>query len=150
MNWGKMIWCNFISPSKSFMPWRLIHKKIHWGLGDVYWSQYAFSAKIAMRPLITYYYNLRMQYSFGIGLVPTVLWLQNLKRLWRQLTLQRTEVDEVILLWKIRNWWSNCLITTSSMRVHLSHIFRDGNCYTNTLVRHGHNIQEFKWWSRFL
>lgn len=73
-DWGKIIWCNDVPPSKTFLIWRLIHGKIptddiNFGLEVALWSLCVVSMVLIMKPVIICSSNADMLKLYGLGLV---------------------------------------------------------------------------------
>lgn len=54
--------------------------------------------------------------------------------------------DSLVVPWKIKNRWNNCIGLTESMNFVFYHIFREGNSCADKLASQGLHIQGSIWW----
>ncbi|CAJ2660415.1 unnamed protein product [Trifolium pratense] len=54
--------------------------------------------------------------------------------------------SSLIVPWKLRNRWFNCLELTKTMHFRVTHIYREGNCCADKMAALGINVDGFYWW----
>jgi len=71
-------------------------------------------------------------------------------KIWRNFWLETDSMlvvqvfkSQDIVLWQLRNRWSNCLSITSSMNFIVSHIFREGNACADALANMGLTLDTY-------
>lgn len=70
-------------------------------------------------------------------------------RLWLEcnstLVIQAFSLPDLVP-WRLRTQWKNCLLTSSSMNLKVTHIYREGNHCADKLASFGVASRRFSWW----